>query len=479
MPTLGSDRFLLQQTRRAEGAGLRVLDLAALAMALPLAYQAWRGLPGAVEGPPLLAVFWPGLAVALVLWGPVAWAHQLYDSERRDPARELRRLVSCFALVILAICAVAFACDFNALSRALTGLYSVTALIFLVGNRLGLQVAEWVVRRRGYHVRRYAVIGSGELAREVVNTMSAHPEWGFELVGHIAASRAPAIGRVLGSVHDLPRILGEHVIDEVIVALPHARMSAPGGPVEKAIQICEERGVAVRISLDVLRHSGSARMRVGDLDGLPMLCFTRTPSDALALAAKRAFDVAVAGFVLALMSPLLLVVAVAIRLDSPGPVFFRQRRVGLNGRDFTMMKFRSMRADAEQRLAGLKGENEASGPVFKMKHDPRITRVGQLLRKTSLDEFPQFINVLRGEMSVVGPRPPIRSEVVQYEPWQRRRLSVRPGITCTWQVSGRSDISFDRWMKLDLEYIDRWSFWRDFRICLQTVPAVLAARGAR
>jgi len=336
-----------------------------------------------------------------------------------------------------------------------------------------------VARRRGYHVRRYAVIGSGEMARAVVETISRHPEWGLELAGHVAESGALTHGKVLGSLDDFARILEEHVIDEAIVALPHERMSVHGGDVERAVLLCEEQGVAARISLDVLRYSGSSRMQVSDLDGLPMLCFTRTPEGALALWAKRAFDMGVAGLVLLFTAPVFLAVAAAIRLDSRGPVFFRQRRVGLNGRDFTMMKFRSMHAGAEQGLEGLRASNEMSGPAFKMKNDPRVTRFGRFLRKTSLDELPQFINVLRGEMSVVGPRPPIRAEVQQYQRWQRRRLSVRPGIPCTWQVSGRNDIDFDRWMKLDLEYIDRWSLWSDLSICLRTIPAVLTARGAQ
>jgi lipopolysaccharide/colanic/teichoic acid biosynthesis glycosyltransferase len=171
-------------------------------------------------------------------------------------------------------------------------------------------------------------------------------------------------------------------------------------------------------------------------------------------------------------------VSIAIRLDSPGPVFFRQRRVGMNGREFTLLKFRSMYQDAQARLDALRARNEVSGPVFKMKDDPRVTRVGRFIRRTSIDELPQFWNVLRGEMSVVGPRPPIPSEVQQYERRHLRRLSVKPGITCTWQVSGRSSIGFDRWMELDLSYIDNWSLWHDVKILARTIPAVLTGRGA-
>jgi exopolysaccharide biosynthesis polyprenyl glycosylphosphotransferase len=210
-----------------------------------------------------------------------------------------------------------------------------------------------------------------------------------------------------------------------------------------------------------------------------MLAFTRTPSDALALAGKRVFDVVGSALALALFAPVVVAATVAIKLGSPGTVFFRQLRVGLNGRPFQMLKFRSMYQDAEERLEALRARNEMSGPVFKMKNDPRVTPIGRFLRRTSLDELPQFWNVLKGEMSLVGPRPPIPAEVRQYKRWQRRRLSVRPGITCLWQISGRNNVDFDRWMELDLEYIDRWSLWTDLTICLKTIPAVLSARGAR
>jgi exopolysaccharide biosynthesis polyprenyl glycosylphosphotransferase len=232
------------------------------------------------------------------------------------------------------------------------------------------------------------------------------------------------------------------------------------------------------ISLDVLRF-GYSRMSIGEMDGLPMLALTRTPTDVLALAVKRVFDLLVSAMILLLASPVLIAVAIAIKLDSPGPIFFRQRRVGVHGRLFDILKFRSMHADAEARLEPLRARNEMSGPVFKMRDDPRVTRVGRLIRRSSLDEFPQFWNVLRGDMSVVGPRPPLPSEVRQYKRWQRRRLSVKPGITCVWQISGRNEIDFDRWMELDLEYIDRWSLWGDVRIILKTIPAVIWTRGAQ
>jgi exopolysaccharide biosynthesis polyprenyl glycosylphosphotransferase len=309
-----------------------------------------------------------------------------------------------------------------------------------------------------------------------VETVDAHPEWGLRFAGFIRidGNTAGSRGPFLGTVAQLGRILEEEIIDVVVFAVPRERL----GEVERAVHVCEEQGVEVRISLDILRF-GPGRMTVADMDGVPMLAFTRTPQDALALGVKRAFDMLMSAAVMVLLAPVFLAIAAAIRLDSPGPIFFRQRRVGQNGRLFDMMKFRSMYQDAEARLEALRAQNEMSGPVFKMANDPRVTRVGRFLRKTSLDEFPQFWNVLRGEMSIVGPRPPIPAEVRQYKRWQRRRLSMKPGITCIWQISGRNNIDFDRWMELDLQYIDEWSLWGDIQICFKTIPAVLSARGAR
>jgi exopolysaccharide biosynthesis polyprenyl glycosylphosphotransferase len=222
-----------------------------------------------------------------------------------------------------------------------------------------------------------------------------------------------------------------------------------------------------------------SRTFVGEFEGTPMLTLESTPSDPIPLALKRALDVAGALVGLVLLSPVFLAAALAVRLSSPGPVLYRQDRVGLNGRVFKILKFRSMYADADRRLAELRAHNEMDGPVFKMANDPRMTPVGRWLRRYSLDELPQLWNVLVGEMSLVGPRPPIPDEVQAYERWQRRRLSMKSGITCLWQVEGRNDIDFETWMKLDMEYIDNWSLALDMKILLKTIPVVLLARGAR
>ena len=455
--------------------GLRVFDVVALVAALPVACHVYEGLAPAPGWIPPFEVLLPAVTLVVATWGASAWLHQLYDppvgSSRIDHALRVLRTLTTVAVVLAAL---GFATQQSELSRLLVGIYFGFALALTVGVRIAWRAAA-AATLGGGAARRYAIVGTGGLAREVVEAVEAHPEWGLRFSGFIrmdgptGGSRGP----FLGTVAQLGRILEDEVVDIVIFAVPRERL----GEVERAVHVCEEQGVEVRISLDILRF-GPGRMMVADMDGVPMLAFTRTPSDALAVGLKRAFDVVMSALVVVVLSPMFAAVAIAIRIDSPGPIFFRQRRMGQNGRMFEMLKFRSMYQDAEARLEALREQNEMSGPVFKMANDPRVTKVGRFLRRTSLDEFPQFWNVLRGDMSVVGPRPPIPSEVRQYKRWQRRRLSMKPGITCIWQVSGRNNIDFDRWMELDLQYIDEWSLWGDIQICFKTISAVLTTRGA-
>ena len=469
---------MLKHTARPTEALARFLDLTALTLALPLGFGLYRRLASAKHASSAtLDRYWLPLVVTVLAWGAAAWVYRVYDARPHSVRDELMRIARAMVLVAFAVFAFIFFTQTQWVSRLLTGVYFLVALAFICANRL---VVGWLTHRAGTSpgsVRYYAVVGSGELAAEIIGKLRSHPEWGMKLAGFVLEEGAQAADPncvILGRVPQLGKILEEHVLDDVVFAVPRERLHA----IEDAVGVCEEQGVGVMIALDVLRF-GNARMSVGDLNGLPMLALTRTPSDELALAAKRVFDVGVSFLVLVVLSPVFLALSAAIKFDSPGPVFFKQKRVGLQGRTFGILKFRSMYIDAEARLESLRAHNEMSGPVFKMKNDPRITRVGRFIRKTSLDEFPQFLNVLRGEMSVVGPRPPLPSEVRQYKRWQRRRLSVKPGITCLWQISGRNNIDFDRWMELDLEYIDQWSLWNDIQICLKTIPAVLGGRGAQ
>jgi exopolysaccharide biosynthesis polyprenyl glycosylphosphotransferase len=468
------------RNRVVEGT-VRLLDILCMVGAVPGAYFVRDLVPVPAHGSLAdLRDYWPFLVSTLLLWTAAAWFFRVYESFRtRSVWPEIGRIAKALASVALVHIALVFFFRLHEdVSRLYFGAYFALAFALLAGGRLALRQAAHSARRGGHNLKVFAVVGSGDLAHDVLHTIEEHPEWGMQFAGHIldaagAGNPRPRPELVLGTLSQLGQILDDNVIDEVIFAVPRERLVH----VEGAFRLCQEQGASARVCLDLF-DVGGARVALGEMDGLPMLAFNRAPTDEVALLLKRAFDVVSSAAALLLLSPLLIGTAIAVKLDSPGPIFFRQTRVGKNGRHFKMLKFRSMHVDAEARLESLKALNEATGPVFKMKTDPRVTRVGRFIRRTSLDELPQFLNVLSGEMSIVGPRPPVPNEVRQYQRWQRRRLSVKPGITCTWQVSGRSNISFDQWMKLDLEYIDTWSLWGDIRICFRTIPAVLTSRGA-
>jgi exopolysaccharide biosynthesis polyprenyl glycosylphosphotransferase len=283
---------------------------------------------------------------------------------------------------------------------------------------------------------------------------------------------------VLGSYGDLLRLAQEQHAGEVLIA-PATGQLGDLHDIAGIISLLEEQGTVVRLAMNFLPRSIS-RLSFDQLgEDFPLLTFSTTPANEVLLAVRRVADVVLSLALLLLLSPVLLAIALGIKLASPGPVLFRQTRCGLHGRRFTFLKFRTMRTDAERLKPLLEPFNEMDGPAFKMTNDPRVFPFGGFLRRTSLDELPQLWNILRGDMSFVGPRPSVVEEVAQYEPWQRRRLSMKPGLTCLWQISGRNELTFDEWMRLDLEYIDNWSLWLDLKIAVKTIPAVLLGRGAR
>jgi len=276
---------------------------------------------------------------------------------------------------------------------------------------------------------------------------------------------------ILGTLDAIQAILHNQVVDEVAICLPAVDWPI----VEPVTRLCEEEGKIVRIPLQSAGFTLPGG-RLEDFDGTPILSLVYGPDRAVGLALKRVLDILGAALALVVFSPILLGVAVLVRIRDGSPILFRQTRIGLHGRPFTLYKFRTMIPDAEARLAELLALNEIEGQAFKLSNDPRLTRTGRFLRRTSLDELPQFWNVLRGEMSIVGPRPPLPREVAAYDLWHRRRLSMKPGITGLWQVSARHEEDFDRWVELDLAYIDRWSLWLDFKIMARTIPAMLQGR---
>lgn len=421
-----------------------------------------------------LQAYW----LALVIWAVVLKKRGEYQHLRQQTYTRVfgNYMVIAFVFVI-PFTSVAFLLKFDFLSRFYILLYTGTTTLWLLLNRFVVLSIAHSVRRGGRNAHNILIVGTGRRAQEFLSLALKHREWGYHIVGFLDRD-SKMVGRkiseyaVMGSLDDLPRILEVTVIDEVVFVVPRSWLPV----IEKCILYCESVGVRSTLSTDFFDLEIASGVPK-ELDGFTYLTFETNRLKHAELFVKRSMDIFFSSAVLICASPMFLIIAAAIKMSSPGPVFFRQLRCGLNGRRFWLFKFRSMVPDAETRLEELKSHNEMTGPVFKMTNDPRLTGVGRFLRRTSLDEFPQFWNVLRGDMSIVGPRPPIPREVEQYEPWQRRRLSMKPGITCIWQVSGRNKIGFEDWMKLDLQYIDRWSLWLDIKILVLTVRAVLGQTG--
>lgn len=343
--------------------------------------------------------------------------------------------------------------------------------------RLILLKALQHARARGRNVQTTLVVGTRERVRKTVDLILDSPKWGLRAAGLLFLDDHKSLYRyrdipLIGPIERLAEVIKTNHVDFVFFTVPAHLVERVRG----AMVLCEEMGVASCLSADFIGLSASRQYAV-DLAGKPALLFTREPEHNLGLILKALSDRLAAAVGLLVLLPLMTMIAVLIRATSRGPVFFSQERCGLHGRRFRMLKFRTMVVNAEAVRQELTHLNEMDGPVFKIANDPRITRMGKILRKLSLDELPQLINVLKGEMSLVGPRPPLPDEVHDYDFWQRRKLSMKPGITCLWQVGDRNDSSFEQWMKQDLEYIDNWSLMLDAKILLRTIPAVIHATG--
>jgi exopolysaccharide biosynthesis polyprenyl glycosylphosphotransferase len=347
-------------------------------------------------------------------------------------------------------------------------------------SRLAIRLLLSEARRRGRNLRSILVFGTNARAIQFARTLEARPDLGYRIAGFVDDEWPGLQGLEIAGmfrVADLrtyPEFLRSHVVDEVSICLP---MQSSYKLIAEIMAQCTTQGIVTRLLADFFELRMNTRTDM--VDGQPLLTLAPSGISGGAAVLKTIMDRLSALFLLVLFSPVLLASAIAIKLTSAGPVFFTQVRLGLNKRRFRMIKFRTMVQDAERRRTELEHLNEASGPVFKIERDPRITRLGGLLRKLSIDELPQLINVLKGDMSLVGPRPlPVRDYEGFDQNWYLRRFSVRPGMSCLWQISGRNNIQFDRWMELDMQYIDQWSLWLDLKILLKTIPAVLKGEGA-
>ena len=360
-------------------------------------------------------------------------------------------------------------------------LFWVVSTLMLCAARLTLRQVAARLRVHGRDLRYMLILGTNPRAVEFARRIVGSPENGYRLLG-LVDDDWPGIGalkmtgfRVVSDFASLAEYLRRNVVDEVAIYLPFGSFYKHSFDVAA---LCEQHGIITRFSSDIFGLK-MTRWRAEEFAGDQYIATYTGTSELWPRTIKRALDVAVSASALLVLSPILMAAAIAIKVTSPGPVLFLQERIGLNKRRFKIFKFRTMIPNAEKMMGLLEKQNEVTGPVFKMKNDPRITPVGRLLRRSSIDELPQLINVLSGDMSLVGPRPlPVRDFEGFNEDWQRRRFSVKPGITCLWQVNGRSGISFDQWMLLDLQYMDEWSLWLDLKILAKTVPAVLKGQGA-
>jgi exopolysaccharide biosynthesis polyprenyl glycosylphosphotransferase len=414
-------------------------------------------------------------------WIGALWIHDLYRMRARWSIRsEVRDVLRADVLLSVATFSVLFLFKLPDVSRRFLITLFVSQLVVTLASRISIRLALGALRDRGHNRRFMLVVGTGPEARGFADRIERHRELGLRVIGHLSlaaeppgAARAAMVGPrpLLGSLDDIEEILHSRVVDEVAICLAPEQLAI----VEPITRLCEEEGKIVRIPIGEtgLTLPGG---RVEEFDGGLVLSLAYGPDRALALAAKRLLDVVLGTIAVIVLVPLMLVIALAVRLVDGGPVFFRQTRVGLHGRPFKVAKFRTMQLDAEGRLEELRARNEIRGPAFKVTNDPRLTRTGRILRATSFDELPQIWNVLRGEMSLVGPRPPLPREVDGYDLWHRRRLSMKPGMTGLWQVMGRREADFDRWVELDLAYIDRWSIWLDVKIIARTIPAMFQGR---
>jgi exopolysaccharide biosynthesis polyprenyl glycosylphosphotransferase len=421
----------------------------------------------------------------LVIWNLLFNVFGLYGSKRMasrwEEMWDITRATTLGAVVI-AVFGLAF--RIWVVNRIFLVLFWLLTTCSVILTRTIIREALAYARRRGRDLRNMLVIGTNARALELVERIQRKPELGYRILGfadqnwfgieEVKKSGLPMVSDLDG----LPAYMRRNVVDEVVLALPIRSFHTYASQVAAA---CEQQGIIVRFLPNIFDLK-EARHRAEEFDGDAIISHETTIADTWGLAIKRIIDVVVSAIAIVVLAPVMLFAALLVKLSSDGPVFFVQKRLGLNKRMFNIYKFRTMVVDAEARLKELEHLNEASGAVFKIKKDPRITLAGAFLRKTSIDELPQLFNVLKGEMSLVGPRP---LQVRDYElfetycgDWQRKRFSVRPGITCLWQIMGRSSITFEKWMELDLQYIRTWSLWLDLEILAKTLPAVLRGSGA-
>ncbi|MBM3236203.1 sugar transferase [Candidatus Poribacteria bacterium] len=438
------------------------------------------------------------LIVISIIWWALLNVQNAYTWQRFTSLKtEYQRVFKTTVLGTLILIAVIFIFRLRNLPRSLIVLFTVLSFLLLVLEKTLLYHMIGRMRKRGRNRKKVLIVGIGKLAEEFATIAGKYTDWGLEVIGFLTDKSEETYKKpskfntlntvsgcspiqnsnikVLGTYDDLLPIIHDYVVEEVVLALPTKDLDLA----HKLLTLCEQEGVKVRLISDFFRTM-IAKLHVSEIHGIPILTFSTAPIKEWQQFIKRCIDVVVSIIALVVLSPFFLIISALIKLTSPGPAFYEWNVIGFNKKPFKGYKFRSMIKDAEKLKEKLLAQNEMTGPMFKMRNDPRVTPIGRFLRKFSFDELPQLWSVLKGDMSLVGPRPCLQTELPHFESWQRRKFSVKPGLTCLWQVSGRNDIKdFNEWAKMDLEYIDNWSLWLDFKILLNTVPVVLLGKGAR
>lgn len=466
----------------------RFVDLGLTALSFPLAY--WvrvRLLTQVVASDvvrPAIYPFWTYgqlFAGILVLWFLIGHFLRTYrDIELRNRQQLVWDAAKVIILGLVVLNAALYFVRADYISRAFLLTIAAVDFVLLVAGRMALLGGSRRLREKLQRFHYCLIVGLGRNARELASLIEQSEPQGLRLIGFVNPG-VESESRISGlksqyptfALADVYGILQNHVVDELLFAVNPDELER----LEPLIDRCHKEGIRTRVDLGFFPRT-FPRVHLENLRHVPLLTLGSTPNNEFALFAKRAVDLIVSAVALVVLSPLLVILALLVRLTSPGPILYRQIRCGLNGRRFTLYKFRSMVANADELRSELEKLNEIVGHAFKMKNDPRCTPVGRWLRKFSLDELPQLWNVLTGDMSFVGPRPPLTQEVERYAPWQRRRLRMRPGLTCLWTLEGRNRLSFDRLVQFDLAYIDNWSLWLDLKIFVKTIPHVALGRGA-
>ena len=450
-------------------------DILLIALAFEAAYQTRVNLPiGSTFflTVPVKALL---LGAAIVTWVLIGYWLEVYDRlDSAHPRVILRDTLRQCVLGTIVLVLLEFLLRLD-LSRAFLLAFAGYSWIFLCLFRWRAASVVGLIRREFGQSQNVMVVGTGEAAVRLAQLLEKSSAYGVQLMGFVreSAEAAPVAGKYpVHELHDLPDLLRRQVVDEIIFAVESRHLH----DLEEVFLLCDEEGVRTHVAVDFFPHVNSS-VYLDRLGPAPLLTFAAAPDDEVLLFVKRVTDVALASAGLVLLSPLMLLIVILVRITSPGPAIFRQVRCGLNGRRFVCFKFRSMCDGAELMRPALE-HLSVRETAFKLQDDPRLTPVGRFLRKFSIDELPQLWNVVKGEMSLVGPRPAVPEEVEKYKRWQRRRLRMRPGLTCLWAISGRDHVDFETWMKLDMQYIDAWSLGLDWKIILQTIPQVLLGKGA-